>query len=254
MNSKETGHKTDLYETRVWYAGRYLTAPRQVHHAPGMALIKCGECGKEISSAAAACPGCGFPVAPQVEAIKPAESDLDEAVRHLAATMPVAKKKGMGCGGAIVVALVCIVGFAIAMYALGGAAKHTEKAEAQAQDPGSAEPVQQDTDTSSPNVTAARLFADYDSNEVSADDKYKGKHLLVTGQIRSIDKDFLGKIVLDLSDGRSFNGVRARMIPSEKNLVSGLSKGQVIVVSCVGAGMTVRSPILNDCHVDSVRQ
>jgi hypothetical protein len=27
-----------------------------------MALIKCAECGKEISSAAASCPGCGHPV------------------------------------------------------------------------------------------------------------------------------------------------------------------------------------------------
>ena len=26
-----------------------------------MALIKCGECGREISSAAPACPGCGYP-------------------------------------------------------------------------------------------------------------------------------------------------------------------------------------------------
>jgi hypothetical protein len=29
-----------------------------------MALVKCGECGKEISDKAAACPGCGAPTAP----------------------------------------------------------------------------------------------------------------------------------------------------------------------------------------------
>ena len=27
-----------------------------------MALIKCPECGKEVSDKAAACPNCGFPV------------------------------------------------------------------------------------------------------------------------------------------------------------------------------------------------
>ena len=29
-----------------------------------MALVQCPECGKEVSSAAAACPGCGHPVLP----------------------------------------------------------------------------------------------------------------------------------------------------------------------------------------------
>ena len=29
-----------------------------------MALIKCGECGKEISDKAASCPGCGAPSVP----------------------------------------------------------------------------------------------------------------------------------------------------------------------------------------------
>ena len=28
-----------------------------------MALIKCGECGKEVSDKAASCPGCGAPIA-----------------------------------------------------------------------------------------------------------------------------------------------------------------------------------------------
>jgi len=29
-----------------------------------MALVKCTECGKEVSDKAAACPGCGAPIAP----------------------------------------------------------------------------------------------------------------------------------------------------------------------------------------------
>ena len=31
-----------------------------------MALISCPECGKQVSTAAKACPGCGFPVAEQI--------------------------------------------------------------------------------------------------------------------------------------------------------------------------------------------
>lgn len=33
-----------------------------------MALIKCPECGKEVSSAAPSCPGCGYPVAAEAPA------------------------------------------------------------------------------------------------------------------------------------------------------------------------------------------
>jgi hypothetical protein len=36
-------------------------------------------------------------------------------------------------------------------------------------------------------VTNSQLFSDYQSNEVSADNKYKGKKLLVTGTVASIE-------------------------------------------------------------------
>lgn len=38
-----------------------------------MALIKCPECGKEISSSASACPNCGHPV--KASAIAPAQRE-----------------------------------------------------------------------------------------------------------------------------------------------------------------------------------
>jgi hypothetical protein len=37
----------------------------EVHTNNTMALISCPECGKQVSTAAKACPGCGFPVAEQ---------------------------------------------------------------------------------------------------------------------------------------------------------------------------------------------
>src|SRR5215475_2126109 len=38
-------------------------------------------------------------------------------------------------------------------------------------------------------VTAKQYDADYDANEVSADNKYKGKKIKITGRIESIEKD-----------------------------------------------------------------
>lgn len=34
-----------------------------------MALIKCPECGKEVSSGATSCPNCGHPISPQKETV-----------------------------------------------------------------------------------------------------------------------------------------------------------------------------------------
>ncbi len=54
-----------------------------------MALIKCSECGREISDKAAACPGCGAPIEvaadverlPQHDEIEPSQSSSDAGSR-----------------------------------------------------------------------------------------------------------------------------------------------------------------------------
>lgn len=56
-----------------------------------MALIKCPECGREISDRAVACPGCGFPVAE----IPPDErSETDKLADELFEKYPVDRVKG----------------------------------------------------------------------------------------------------------------------------------------------------------------
>jgi len=54
-----------------------------------MALIKCHECGKEISGSASSCPGCGAPVA----AAKPGEGDFIPYTDQEVAVMLSKKKK-----------------------------------------------------------------------------------------------------------------------------------------------------------------
>ena len=49
------------------------------------------------------------------------------------------------------------------------------------------------------DINARTLFREYDANEVSADDSYKGKRLRVTGVCqRAIDKDFMDNIIVRL--------------------------------------------------------
>jgi len=100
-------------------------------------------------------------------------------------------------------------------------------------------------------VTATKLFNDYHANEVSADDEYKGRRLLVTGIVNSIDKDLTGSIIVRLTTSNQFMSVDADMRDSQKSNAATLSRGQKVSVSCTGAGMVIGSPQLSDCALQS---
>jgi DNA-directed RNA polymerase subunit RPC12/RpoP len=63
-----------------------------------MALTKCPECGKDVSSQASGCPHCGFPL------VKPAREP--PPIRPQAISPKAAKKGGLGCVGIIVIGVV----------------------------------------------------------------------------------------------------------------------------------------------------
>ena len=96
-------------------------------------------------------------------------------------------------------------------------------------------------------VSASVLFADYHANEVSADAKYKGKTLAVTGTVSSIDKDFMDDVVVHFATSSPFMGIMAKLDVSQKGMAAGLTKGQQIRLVCEGGGMVVGSPALSDC-------
>lgn len=96
-------------------------------------------------------------------------------------------------------------------------------------------------------VTSAQLFSDYQSNEVAADDKYKGKALLVTGTVASVDKGIFNDLVLMLATPNRFMSTMCSMKDSEKGTMAELRKGERVRVLCKGGGMTLGSPSLRNC-------
>lgn len=100
------------------------------------------------------------------------------------------------------------------------------------------------------SVTARQLYADYDANEVSADAKYRGKAIEVTGIITKIGKDALDQPFVELAARNEFDSVLASF-DSEEAVVS-LKKGYKLIALCRGAGMTLGSPIVNGCQVEHV--
>ena len=90
-------------------------------------------------------------------------------------------------------------------------------------------------------VSAVRLYADYDSNEVAADQKYKGKTLLVSGTVNDIGKDIMGTMYVTLVGHGVIGQVQCFFAKSHAGELAGLSKGMSVSVKgrCDGKMMNV---------------
>lgn len=171
-----------------------------------MALVKCSECGNDVSKDAAACPKCGKPV----------------------------KKKGgflklLGTGFLVFIGLTIVIG------AMSSAGKHSGSSGSVNAE--SAAPAAETVLT----VPAATLVTDYDANEVAADAKYKGKTLQVSGTIDTIGKDMLDSIYVSIDGGHPLRHVQAFFDASDAPRIAALKKGGTITVQgrCDGLMMNV---------------
>lgn len=93
-------------------------------------------------------------------------------------------------------------------------------------------------------VTASQLHGAYESNEIKADATYKGKPLLISGTVESIESDFSDDPVVHLSAG-DFAFVQLKGI--DKATASDLSKGQKVTAACTGAGEVISFPMADHC-------
>lgn len=99
-------------------------------------------------------------------------------------------------------------------------------------------------------ISAPDLYADYDANEVSADDKYKNKIIAVSGIVESINKDFLDKPYIILGTNDYLSAV-ACSFKDGKNLKR-LSKGNYVTIigTCVGKTNLFGSIVsLSECRI-----
>jgi hypothetical protein len=91
-------------------------------------------------------------------------------------------------------------------------------------------------------VTAARLQADYESNEPAADTKYKGKTLEVSGVVRTVGKDLYDARYVTLEAGQTegLDDVRCMLAPGAT--ADALATGQktTLVGRCDGKLLGVK--------------
>lgn len=96
-------------------------------------------------------------------------------------------------------------------------------------------------------ISALDLYKEYDANEVAADDRLKGKFILIDGKVSKIRKDFLENIVIDLRGPRRFQNITLTMKPEAKSRASKLSKGESVTALCTGNGRIINTPQLKEC-------
>lgn len=110
--------------------------------------------------------------------------------------------------------------------------------------------VRSDSTKPALSMNAFQLVNDYKSNEVAADEHYKGKVLEVSGIIRSIGKDIMDTMYVSLEGGGEFEmrGVQCYFADSERNKLATLSKGRWITIKgrCDGLMMNV---LLKECVI-----
>jgi hypothetical protein len=99
-------------------------------------------------------------------------------------------------------------------------------------------------------VAARQYFNDYQANEVSADARYRGKRLRVTGRVSEIRRDMFDNIVLELRTSNRFMGVNVHLDDSQTARAAQVSRGQDIAVVGEGGGMIMGSPIVADAVIE----
>jgi tRNA_anti-like len=86
-------------------------------------------------------------------------------------------------------------------------------------------------------VTPKQLLADYSANEVSADMKYKGKTIEISGPIESISKDLFDNIYVAVEAGDPIRTIQCYFDADNTKKVAALTKGQKITVQGRGDGL-----------------
>lgn len=100
-------------------------------------------------------------------------------------------------------------------------------------------------------VSARQYHSIYRANEVSADEQFNGKPVVVTGTIDSINKDAFGNAFLNLTAGGAFSVVRANLASETEALAGNFRKGAKVTLFCTGGPMVITFPTLKDCQTSA---
>lgn len=99
------------------------------------------------------------------------------------------------------------------------------------------------------SVSAADLYNAFSDNEISANDKYKGKVVQVTGTVGSVDETWGSPWVNLDADEWGITSVMCMFPKDAKSQLASLSSGQSITIQGTCDGMSLGSVSVMDCSI-----
>jgi ribosomal protein L40E len=187
---------------------------------------RCAKCGKLLSRAAFECRRCG-----KRQRLRPRTIWL-----------------GMGAG--LVVAM-----FGVATVSALSAPAHPGDAASPAAlaRPGTAEqpaPGSPRAGTAAgARLTAADLWLEYARDPAGADRRFRDRPVVVSGTVRSIERDFDGRLMIRLSTGGGIDTVNAKLAMRDDPAIAMVGKGRALSLGCIGRGALIGAPLLGSCSV-----
>jgi ribosomal protein L40E len=101
----------------------------------------------------------------------------------------------------------------------------------------------------SAEVTASELWAAYGRDAHEADRQFRDKAVVVSGVVRSVDRDLEGSMIARLATGDAFETVNAKLATRTDPSLVGVTKGRSVSLICVGRGVLMGAPQLGGCFV-----
>jgi len=105
------------------------------------------------------------------------------------------------------------------------------------------------TTSTAVTVEASELWRAYNRGALEADRRFKDRPLLVTGTVRSVERDFEGRMVIRFNTGDALEAVNARMALRNDSAALAIVKGRRASLACIGKGALIGAPLLGDCAV-----
>jgi len=172
-----------------------------------MAIVKCPECGKDVSDSAVSCPNCGKPL--QYSSKAPLE--------------PAPQKKKSGTLKKILIGIAVIF---VGLIALGIIVGDDKKA--------SSSGTSQEAAPKENVITVGveELCKEYAKNEIAADKKYKGNLVKITGRVDDVKKDIMDSLYVTLKRQGDFELCQPQCFfdDEHEDQLANLNKGQKITI------------------------
>ena len=225
-----------------------------------MALIKCPECGKEISDKATSCPNCGAPVSNQ--------NNTGAPVSSTKVAKPVKEKKKGSCLKTILIVIAVLLVLGIIGNLIGGDKENETNSEnvqvdnTETSQTSNAEAEPSNIEIEEPETIAepeeileiapGDLLDSYEANEVKGDAIYENKKMRITGVISSIGKDVLENVYITFEGNNKYSITSVQCFfsdDSEIEKVMELNQGDTITIVGVCDGK-FGNVTIKDCIIE----